>query len=179
MSNLYYLLLVLLVYSCNSGSIYENSEGSDYTLKPSTNLNPIDAEGRNVDSFELSNDSLSYRCIARRGNRNEYDESILYVDFRISHLRSNNDFFNSLFSNEEQGKILMEELQFSGINLFKLTSETDTIYPHIYHFESSHGLSPFITFLLGFDMADINDSKFKLNFRHPNFEKGNLIKVEL
>ena len=169
-------LLIAILSSCSSD---ERSVENYLEMESVTAGKSFDTQGRQVDSFQVRNDSIVYECYSRKGKQGSSDENILYVDFRIRQLKDDRDFFKALFKNETDRQSVLEEFQFRGVDKFELVTATDTIAPHIYHFETSHGLSPFVTFLLGFDLAELNESNYELNFGHPKFEGGKKIKVKL
>ena len=174
------IAFILIFLLSSMGCTSEQRSSEDFLeLEEISTSKSVDNEGRKVESYRVASDSLSYECFSRKGKSGTNEENILYVDFRIRQLKNQNDFFNTLFLNEFERQSLVEELQFRGIEKFALVSDSDTIAPHIYHFETSHGLSPFVTFLLGFDLTELNESNYELNFGHPKFEGGKKIKVKL
>lgn len=163
-----------MVYSCTVDpmSNVEMERGSE-TMKLISVVN--DDLGRSKTRYSLTRDSLTYEAFVRSENND-----LCYIDFRISCSDLESGFLESYFKEINKRSQIAEYLSFKGSECFRLIdSSRQSIAPHIYHFESSHGLVPYITFLLCFDVSGSKEDNRNFIFKSNLFDKGKEVVIEL
>lgn len=156
------ILLFIVLISCSESSVLNEIDYMNYIIDEDNGLN--NSKEINELEFQLQYEPINYKILKKIKDRvftndqykNELEkfEGSQYFLFKIRLKDKNAD----LLKYQSSGQIeYANRVQYFSYNIqdnFLLVEGSDSLKCKLFHFERNFGISPYATFLLGFDSND-------------------------